>query len=73
MKDMNIEASVEKVSDLKEMMIKGVMSTLAVAIDGQVISAGHVPGKEEIKDWLSDKGLASSSGDDCDCCCGGKF
>lgn len=72
-KDMNIEASVEKVSDLKEMMMKGVMSTPAVAIDGRVISAGHVPGKEEIKDWLSGKGFASSSGGDGDCCCGGKF
>lgn len=70
-KDMNIEASVEKVSDLKEMMMKGIMSTPAVAINGKVVSTGHVPGKGEIRDWLSGKDSASISGE-AGCCCGGK-
>lgn len=61
-KDMDIAATVEKVSDLKEMMIMGIMSTPAVAIDDKVVSTGHVPGKEEIKDWLSGKDSASNFG-----------
>lgn len=71
-KDLDIAATVEKVSDLKEMMGLGIMSTPAVAIDGKVVSTGHVPSKDEIKDWLSGKGSVASSGGDGCCCCGGK-
>lgn len=60
-KDMAIAATVEKVSDFKEMMTLGIMSTPAVAIDGKVVSTGHVPGRNEIKDWLSGKDATSSS------------
>lgn len=71
-KDLGIEANVEKVSDLKEMMFLGIMSTPAVAIDGKVVSSGHVPGRDEIRDWLSGKGAVSNSGGSGCCSCGGK-
>ena len=46
------DISVRKVSDLKEMLAAGVMSTPALAIDGKVMSAGRIPGKEEIAAWI---------------------
>jgi small redox-active disulfide protein 2 len=47
-----IEAQVEKVTDIKEIMQHGVMSTPAVVVDGQVKLAGKVPEKGEILAWL---------------------
>ena len=44
-----IEAAVEKVTDLKDIMAFGVMVTPALAIDGQVKASGKVPSAEDIK------------------------
>ncbi len=44
----NLEASVEKVVDLDEIMNMGVMMTPALAVDGVVKSAGKVLSKDEI-------------------------
>lgn len=46
------DITVRKVSDLKEMMAVGIMSTPAVAIDGVVKSAGKLPSKEEVAAWI---------------------
>lgn len=53
------DITVWKVSDLKEIMAAGIMSTPAVAIDGVVKSAGKLPSKEEIATWLDDALAAS--------------
>lgn len=50
--------TVRKVSDLREMMAAGVMSTPAVSVDGVLKSTGKIPGKEEIAAWID--GAASS-------------
>ena len=42
----------EKITDLREMIKAGVMSTPAVAVDGVVKLTGRVPRPEEIKSWL---------------------
>ena len=44
---------VEKITDLREMVKAGVMSTPAVAVDGVLIMAGRVPKPEEVKAWLA--------------------
>jgi small redox-active disulfide protein 2 len=49
---MSLEATVEKVTDLDEIMNMGVMMTPALAVDGVVRSAGRVLGKDEIADIL---------------------
>ena len=41
-----ITASVEKVTDFREMMSLGVMATPAVVIDGRVMCTGRVPSKD---------------------------
>jgi small redox-active disulfide protein 2 len=68
-KDGNI--TVLKVSDLKEMMLAGVMSTPAVAIDGVVKSTGKVPTKEEIAAWIDGAASVPSapSAPGGGCCC----
>jgi small redox-active disulfide protein 2 len=51
-KELGIDAEIEKISDIKEIMNFGVMSTPAIAIDGKVISAGKVLKPEDIKKHL---------------------
>ena len=48
----SLEASVEKVTDLDEIMNMGVMMTPALAVDGVVKSAGKVLSKDEIVNIL---------------------
>lgn len=44
--------AVEKVRDMREIALLGVMSTPAVAIDGRVVHAGGVPTAERVEEWL---------------------
>jgi len=48
-----IEARVEKVEDLQQIMSFGVFSTPAVVVDGEVKAVGKVPSKKEIVAWLA--------------------
>jgi small redox-active disulfide protein 2 len=54
-KELGIEAEVIKVRDIKAIMTYGVMTTPALVIDGEVKSAGKIPSKDEIKQWISSK------------------
>lgn len=63
--------TVQKVSDLKEMMMAGVMSTPAIAIDGVVKSTGRIPAKEEIAAWIDGAAAAPAPGASGGCCCNG--
>ena len=47
-----VEATVEKITDMMQIMTFRVMSTPAVVVDGQVKSVGKVPKKEEILSWI---------------------
>jgi small redox-active disulfide protein 2 len=50
--EMNIPANVEKVTDIKQMMSYGILSTPALVINGKVRCAGRIPRPEEIKGWI---------------------
>ena len=64
--------TVQKVSDFKEMMAAGVMSTPAVAIDGVVKSTGKVPSREEVAAWIDGAAGSPASGAPAGGgCCGG--
>jgi small redox-active disulfide protein 2 len=52
-----------KVTDIKQIMGYGVMSTPGVVIDGKVVHAGGVPSKAKIEEWLGGK-------ESCCGCCG---
>ena len=49
----NVEANVEKVTDVMEIAGYGVFGTPTVVIDGEVKSVGKIPTKEDIKTWLN--------------------
>jgi len=51
-KDLGIEYSLEKVTEINEIMKLGVMMTPALAIDGQVKTVGKVVTPDEIKKML---------------------
>ena len=50
---LGIEATIEKVEALQEIMAFGVMTTPALVVDGRVKSAGKVLSAEDIKTFLS--------------------
>jgi small redox-active disulfide protein 2 len=52
-KALGIECTIEKVTDINEIMKFGVMMTPALAIDGQVKVVGKVPSPDEIKKMLA--------------------
>ena len=51
-KEMGLEYAIEKVTGIAEIMEFGVMTTPALAVDGKVLSAGHVPSYEKVKELL---------------------
>jgi small redox-active disulfide protein 2 len=48
----NIEAVVEKVTDLSKIMDYGIMMTPALVVDGKVKSYGIIPKDDQILEWL---------------------
>ena len=52
-KALGIEYTMEKVTDINEIMKFGVMMTPALAVDGQVKVVGKVPDADAIKAWLA--------------------
>jgi len=51
-KALGIEATIEKVEKIQDILKFGVMTTPALVVDGQVKSAGKVLGVEEIRKIL---------------------
>lgn len=51
-KESGVAAEIIKVTDINEIMNRGIMSTPALAINEEVKSAGRIPNIEEIKKWL---------------------
>ena len=49
LKELGIEAAIQKVNDINEIVKFGVMSTPALAVDGEVKIVGRVATPEEIK------------------------
>jgi small redox-active disulfide protein 2 len=47
--ELGVEATVEKVEDLREIMKLGVMTTPALVVDGAVRSAGKVLSPQDVK------------------------
>jgi small redox-active disulfide protein 2 len=51
-KALGIEATIEKVEKIQDILKFGVMTTPALVVDGQVKSAGKVLSSDEIKKFL---------------------
>jgi small redox-active disulfide protein 2 len=54
-KEAGVQAEIAKVEDIQKIMDYGLMSTPAIAIDGEVKAAGRIPAPDEIKKWISAK------------------
>ena len=52
-KGLGIEYRLEKITDLKDIVAFGVMSTPALAVDGTVKISGRVPSVETLKELLA--------------------
>lgn len=51
-KELGIDAIIEKVQDMPKIMEYGVMRTPALVIDEQVVLQGRIPKKDEVKKLL---------------------
>lgn len=51
-KELGIEATIEKVEDMSKIMSYGVMRTPALVVDEKVVVQGRIPKKDEIKKLL---------------------
>jgi small redox-active disulfide protein 2 len=49
-----VEAEVHHVTDPREIVSRGVMSTPGLVIDGKVVSTGRIPSAGDIAAWLSE-------------------
>lgn len=50
--ELGLEAEIEKVENIKEIMMFNVLMTPGLVIDGKVKTAGRVPSSEDIKKLL---------------------
>ena len=50
--ELGLEATVEKVADIKDIMKYGIMKTPGLVVDEKVKVSGRVPTSEEIKKYL---------------------
>ena len=48
-----MDATINKVEDINDIMQYGVMVTPALVVDGKVVASGKVPKKEELKKLLN--------------------
>jgi small redox-active disulfide protein 2 len=46
------KAEIVKVTDINEIINRGVMATPAISIDGKIRASGRIPDVGEIKKWL---------------------
>ncbi|HEY4663113.1 MAG TPA: thioredoxin family protein [Candidatus Humimicrobiaceae bacterium] len=51
-KNLNINAVIEKITDINRIIDFGVTATPALAVDGEVKFSGRIPSVEEIKDII---------------------
>lgn len=47
-----VPVTLGKVEEIRDIMSYGVLSTPGVVIDGKVVHAGGVPGREKVEQWL---------------------
>ena len=53
--EMGIEAEVTKISEIKDIAARGVMMTPGLAVDGKVVSSGHLLSVIQVKKRLEEQ------------------
>jgi small redox-active disulfide protein 2 len=49
----NIDATIEKIEDIREIMKFNIMTTPALVIDGMITIKGRIPSKDEVLELLN--------------------
>ena len=49
---LGVDVEVEKVTDMAQIAMAGVMSTPAIAVDGKLVHAGGLPDEVKLQEWL---------------------
>ena len=47
-----LEANIEKVTDIKEIVSYGILSTPGLVVNGKILSSGKLPTKNTLQHWL---------------------
>ena len=59
---LGVEAQVEKVTDMADIMSYNVLSTPGLVINEKLVSSGRMPSEAEITTWLTDAMMAEEAG-----------
>jgi small redox-active disulfide protein 2 len=54
--ELNVEADIAKVTDMRKIMEYKIMATPGLVINGKVKSSGRIPSKDEIRKWIEEEG-----------------
>jgi small redox-active disulfide protein 2 len=52
--ELNLQAAVEKITDIKKIMDHQIMATPGLIIDGKIKSMGRIPSAGEFKAWINE-------------------
>jgi len=52
--ELQLKATIEKVTDIKEIMKTGILSTPGLEINGKMVSSGKLPTKTTLTHWIKD-------------------
>jgi len=55
-----VEAEVEKVTEMADIMSYGILATPGLVINDKVVSYGRIPSETEIGTWLADATLTAA-------------
>lgn len=47
-----VDAEIRHVTDVADIVARGVLATPGVVVDGRLVSAGRVPTREQVEAWL---------------------
>jgi small redox-active disulfide protein 2 len=50
--ELSLQAEVEKVTDIQQIIQRGVLSTPALVIDGRLVMQGRIPTVEQLKELI---------------------
>jgi len=66
--ELGLKASINKITEIEDIMAYGVMNLPAIVINNEIISSGKVLTTAEVKELLSDQ-TKSSNNTESNCCC----
>lgn len=54
-REMGVSASIEKIKDMQKIMSYGILMTPGLVIDEEVVCAGRIPDKKEIRGFIEER------------------